>query len=143
MTAPTLTLSRSGTGAVIIDHKVLNKEGLASLKNGTPKPQYRVQVQMYGFGAYRQGIDVTDVAIAGWPRSGFMRDMQVWTEPFNLDVVEKAFQRWYDLKEASPLFTPEVFASLPRVDGPCSFCPWFSPTLAAKHPELACQGVAA
>ncbi len=130
-------------GAVIIDHKVLGKDALKSLSNHGPKPQYRVQVHMYGFGAYRLGIDVSDVAIAGWPRSGFLRDLVVWTEPFSLDVVEEAFQRWYTLKEAAPALTPEVFAVLPMTDGPCSWCPWFSPTVAADHPELACPGVAA
>jgi hypothetical protein len=129
-------------GAIVIDHKVINKEGLATLKNNNPKQQYRVQTHMYGFGVYRQGIDVSHVAIAGWPRSGFLRDLVVWVEPFNLDVVEDAFQRWYTLKEASPLFTPDIFRALPRVDGPCNFCPWFAPSVAGEHPELACPGVA-
>lgn len=137
------TMRGVSKGAIIIDHKVLNKEGLGLLKAGTPKPQYRVQVHMYGFGAYRMGIDVSDVAIAGWPRSGFLRDLVVWTEPFSMDVVEETFQRWYTIKEASPAFTPEIFTMLPMVDGPCAFCPWFAPTIAGDHPELACPGVSA
>jgi len=127
--------------AIVIDHKVLGKDALDSLRRHGAKPQYRVQVHAYGFGLYRQGIDVSHVAIAGWPRSGFLRDLHVWIEPFDLQVVEDAFQRWYTLKEAAPALTPELFRVLPRVDGPCSFCDWFSPTLAADHPELACPGV--
>lgn len=132
-----------GNGVTVIDHKVLGKDSLTQLRLHGAKPQYRVQTHMYGFGIYRRGIDVSDVAIAGWPRSGFLRDLVVWTEPFDLDVVEEAFQRWYTLKEASPLFTPEMFRTFPMVDGPCSWCPWFSPSVAAEHPELACPGVAA
>ncbi len=130
-------------GVVIIDHKTLGRDSLNHLKTRGAKPQYRTQVHMYGFGAYRQGIDVSHVAIAGWPRSGFLRDLVVWTEPFSLDVVEDAFQRWYTIKEAAPAFTPEMFGAMPRTDGPCSFCDYFSPTLAAEHPERACPGVSA
>ncbi len=127
----------------VVDIKTLGKTSLDKIRRHGAGQTYRGQVQLYGFGRYRLGYDVQRVALVCFPRSGFLRDVVVWSEPFDLDVVEEAFQRWYTIKEASPLFTPEIFRMLPMADGPCAWCPWFSPTLAGEQPELACPGVAA
>jgi hypothetical protein len=131
-----------GVGFVVIDHKVLGKASLDSLKRHGAKPQYRVQVHAYGFGCWRQGMDVTHVAIAGWPRSGFLRDVHVWVEPYDVNVVEEAFQRWYGLVDMAPILTaqPQMFNALAMADGPCSWCPWYAPVVAVNHPELGCPG---
>lgn len=125
----------------VVDYKVLGADSLRSLRTGGPRAQYRTQVHAYGFGLWRLGVDVENVAIVGLPRSGFLRDLVVWTEPYDVNVVEQAFQRWYTLAEAAPALAPEHFTLLARVDGPCAFCNWFNPALAAEHPELACPGV--
>lgn len=137
-----LVRNRADGGVIVIDHKVLGFDSLKTLRLRGAKPQYRVQVHAYGFGVYRQGIDVTHVAIAGWPRSGFLRDLHVWIEPYDSDVVEAAFARWYTLVEAAPALTaaPDLFGQLAMADGPCSWCPWFNPELAQTRPELACPG---
>lgn len=128
------------TGTVV-DLKMLGKTSLDGIRRAGPGPQYRGQVHLYGFGRLRLGYDVQNVALACFPRSGFLRDVVLWTEPYDNDVVEQAFQRWYTIKEASPLFTPDVFRLLPMADGPCGWCPWFAPTVATEHPELGCPGV--
>jgi hypothetical protein len=128
------------TGTVV-DLKMLGKTSLDKIRRNGPGPQYRGQVHLYGFGRLRLGYEVNHVALACFPRSGFLRDVVLWTEPYDNDIVEAAFERWYTIKEASPLFTPDIFRMLPRADGPCAFCPYYSPSVAGEHPELACPGV--
>lgn len=127
--------------ATVIDFKALGKSSMDKIRRHGPGPQYRVQVHLYAFGVYRQGIDVNRVALACFPRSGFLKDVIVWEEAFDLAVVESALERWYTIKEASPMFTPELFRVAPKADGPCSFCSWLNPSIAVEHPELACEGV--
>lgn len=127
--------------ATLIDMKVLGKSSLDKIKRHGAGQQYRVQTHLYGFGLYRLGVNVQHVALACFPRAGWLRDVHIWTEPFDLDVVEAALERWYTIKEASPMFTPAMFRIAPKADAPCAFCEWFNPSVAAEHPELACEGV--
>jgi hypothetical protein len=130
------------TGTVV-DAKFLGTDALTRLRRHGPSRQYRVQVHTYGFGLMREGYDVRHVALACLPRSGFLRDILVWAEPWDEQVCEEALQRWYTLKEAAPVLaaTPELFTGLPTADGPCSWCPWLSTReSAAEHPELGCAG---
>lgn len=125
----------------VIDHKVLGVDAMRDLRLRGPKPAYRTQIHCYAFGLLRGGEDPEHVAIAGWPRSGWMKDLFVWVEPFDLDVVEVAFQRWYTLVDAAPALTPELFTALATDASGCFFCPYRNRALAATNPELACPGV--
>lgn len=126
----------------VVDWKFLGHDSLTKVRRKGPGRQYRAQLHAYGFGMMRAGWDVRNVALVCLPRSGFLRDIHVWTEPWDVEVVEREFVRWYELKEAAPVLSanPQFFNSLAMADGPCGWCPWYSPALSVEHPELACPG---
>jgi len=126
--------------ATVVDDKVLGVEPLKKIRTTGPGDQYRTQVHCYAFGLSRLGHDVKNVALCCWPRSGRMVDAYVWAEPYDEDIVERAFVRWYGLVEAAPAFTPDIFRLLAKADGPCAFCNYYSPGVAATSPDKACEG---
>jgi hypothetical protein len=128
--------------ATVIDWKFLSKDSINRIRNHGPGNQYRVQVHAYAFGLYRLGVDVKNVALVCFPRSGFLVGVHVWAEPFDIDVVEQAFARWYGLVEMAPILKsmPAMFNALAMADGPCAWCSWFNPELSKTSPEKACPG---
>lgn len=61
--------------------------------NGAPQ-QYRIQAHLYGLGILRTLSHVpAHVAIVWLPRDGELRDMHVWTEPWNPQVALDALAR--------------------------------------------------
>lgn len=125
----TVDLVHLPTGS-IIDHKTLGADALKKIRAQGPGVQYRVQVHMYGYGYAARGIDVRHVAIAAWPRSGYMtgkNGLHVWTEPYNPAIAQAAWLRWQRIA-ATVTFAPDdqaraqALATLHKADGPCEWC---------------------
>lgn len=132
------------TGTVV-DHKVLGTSSHRETRQNGAKPVYRIQSHLYGFGWARLGFDVKHVAIAAWPRSGFLdgqTGLHIWTEPYDEAVVEKALDRWYRISDGAPGLAaqPALFNFVATADGPCNWCPFRNPVLAATDPGAACAG---
>lgn len=129
------------TTGTIIDFKVVGKSSMDKLKRHGPSTTYRVQAHAYGFGYKRLGYHVQHVAIAAWPRSGLSRDLHIWTEPYDEQVVEEAFARWYPLVENADQLRayPDLIDMMPKADGPCGWCEFKAPQ--GTPPLEGCPGV--
>jgi hypothetical protein len=127
---------------VSLDHKVLGAASHRETRQNGPKQQYRIQANLYGFGWSRLGFDVRHVAIAAWPRSGYSTGLHMHIERYDEQLVEWALGRWYQVVEgaAGIAAQPALFDLLPTADGPCNWCPWHNPALAATDPSAACAG---
>ncbi|WP_018348203.1 PD-(D/E)XK nuclease family protein [Longispora albida] len=112
----------SGT---VIDHKVLGADSLKSIKRDGPGQQYRTQIHLYGYGLARAGHDVRRVALACYPRSGFLDGLHVWSEDYDDALAADALARLAGVAELSRLLDP---AALPAEPGAgCTWCPFWRP----------------
>lgn len=104
----------------VLDYKLLGNDALKSLREKGPSPTYRVQAHTYGKGWKQRGYDVQSVAIVGLPRSSFLRNMVIWSEPFDESIADAALSRVGMIDRGIKAgLSPEVF---PTSGGHCQFC---------------------
>lgn len=134
---------------VVIDHKTASQDIMAKVREDLVehKPGYVVQVMLYGLGYENQGLPVTDVALAFYPRGGRLRDMYVWTAPYERTIAEAALARMYDIAavclDKDILDNPHRFEQIPATPtNDCGFCPWYDPNkqLDTGADNLGCSG---
>jgi hypothetical protein len=134
-----LYISESET---VVDWKVLGNTSIRALKQNGPHEQYRTQVHLYAKGFILQGFPVENVAIAALPRSGFLRDLYVWTEPYSEALADNAIQRFRTIIELCDELqvenNPKLFWAFATHPGKCEWCPFFSPN--ASTPGTTCPG---
>lgn len=118
--------------ACVIDHKGAGTEVLRKIRHHGPPPGYVVQVQCYGLGYERLGLPVKKVALAFYPRSGWLRDMFVWTTDYDRDVAERALARLHRI--ATQIISLDILNQSHRWEdldavpsNGCGFCPWYDP----------------
>src|SRR5574338_1083389 len=76
----------------VIDWKTASKDVMKKVIADGPPEKYRVQVHLYGYGFRRSGYKVERVALAFVPRAGWIKDMHVWSEPYDESIAEAAIQ---------------------------------------------------
>lgn len=115
---------------LVLDWKFPGADNLKKMRLNGPPEQYVTQVQLYGLGHVRAGRRVDRVGIIGLGRQGWLKDMWVWTVPFDQSHAEKALQRIYDLgKTLIALGLPESdrWEELDRDPSRlCSWCPYWN-----------------
>lgn len=113
----------------VIDHKVVGVTTMASAKRGGPSAQYRTQAHLYGLGWERRGRTPREVAIAYWPRSGYLSGLFLHREPYDRDAALASLDR-LSLVSATALSldvidNPERLMLLPATPGDeCTYCPY-------------------
>lgn len=130
-----------------IDHKTAGADMMKQLHRGAlPPPGYVTQVQLYGYGLRLMGFDVQRVALVFYPRAGWIKDIYVWSGPYDPEVAAEAIDRPYrigrrliELEEANQQNPWNLIDAAP--DKTCAWCPWFSPR-DAEHgaDETGCPG---
>lgn len=120
--------------ACVIDHKGAGPSVMRKVVKDGPPPGYVVQVQLYGYGYEQLGHEVRKVALAFYPRAGWLRDMYVWTADYDQSVAIAALDRvsriaqnvmnLNPLKEGHGHRWEQVDAS---PTDHCGFCPWYVP----------------
>jgi hypothetical protein len=134
---------------IVIDHKSCSQDVMRKVREDLAKykPGYIVQLMLYGLGYENQGLPVKSVALAFYPRGGRLRDLYVWTAPYDRSIAEAALARMYDVAarciELDVIDNPHRFEQLDAVPtDDCGFCPWFDPgkqlDIGADH--LGCPG---
>lgn len=117
----------------VIDHKILGTTPMQKVKREGPPERYRTQLHLYGYGYERAGIGVDRVALACFPRGGYLDGMHVWSEPYEPAIAEHALNRLASVTTAcvqlrlddpgNPLWT-----LIPNEPGPgCAWCPMWRP----------------
>jgi hypothetical protein len=88
---------------------------------GSPSEEYRVQAHSYGLGFARAGFTVNRVAIVMFGRSKYLRDLHIWSEPWQPDIALRALNRMVLLQEyLGRGLHPNTIAAVPG--GSCHFC---------------------
>lgn len=121
---------------IVIDHKVMGLTSLKRIKAEGPGQQYRTQVHLYAAGLRLAGVDVDQVGIAAWSRSGGLRDAYFWTEPYDEALVEDTLRRLDAIRFIAG--QPGGVAMLPTAASFCSWCPYYLPGV--LDVEQACPG---
>lgn len=105
----------------VIDHKTTSHEKIKKVRANGPTQQYRYQAHLYGRGYEIAGEQVDHVAIAYWKRGGFLRDLYVWTEPYDPSVAQKALDRFRTIRDLANQLGEAVLPHLPA-DKSCFDC---------------------
>lgn len=128
----------------VIDHKFPGAKSIREKRKvNHPGPQYADQGQLYGMGWENLGLPVKNVGICFYPRSGMLRDVWLWTEPYSREKAQKALDRMDNLliaaniSEANGLLT-NYMESLILDTSHCEFCPYFDRT--NTDPTNGCKG---
>ena len=80
--------------ATVIDWKSASASKLKAYRANGPSETYRIQAHLYGLGVLRTlGHVPAHVAVAWLPRDGELRDMHVWSEPWNPQTALDALNR--------------------------------------------------
>lgn len=117
----------------IIDHKILGTTSMSKIKRGEIPDRYRVQTHLYGYGYRRAGFPVQSVALACFPRGGFLDGLHIWSEPYDESVAEEALDRLGHLTTAAVLLQLDEpdsphWSKVPHRPGPgCAWCPMWRP----------------
>lgn len=111
----------------IIDWKTVSPTKLKAWKSSGPPEHYKDQVNLYGRGAWNGGLEVAKVILVAVPRSGWLRDMQIWVDDYSPDRAQAALDRMYSIAnvmiKAGDDLSFEEIDSAPS--GECAFCPWY------------------
>lgn len=111
----------------VIDWKTVSPTKLKAWKSEGPPEHYRDQVNLYGRGAINAGLEVAKVVLVAVPRSGFLKDMQVWMDDYRPERAQAALDRMYGIANmmiaAGDNLTMEEIPAAPGSE--CSYCPWY------------------
>jgi hypothetical protein len=116
----------------VLDWKVPGATRYAHYVKHGPSEVYRGQAHLYGKGYINLGFEVETVGIVFISRTGTMKQMHLWREPYNPELVEEILSRLDDVEERMQTYdvasNPSGFLRLPIVPGDdCRFCNWWSP----------------
>lgn len=112
--------------ATVIDHKVVGATALRKYIDQGPSNQYRIQVHTYGKGYRQAGHPVREVAIAFYPRSGYLTDMHVWSEPFDESIADHALTRAATVRQLAAVLPIGQIPANPD-QAACTWCPFYRP----------------
>lgn len=115
----------------VIDWKSASKDVMKKVASDGPPEKHRVQVHLYGYGYRRMGVKVERVALAFVPRAGWIKDMYVWSEPYNEQIALDAIQRLYRVADQAVrlnvLTEPHRWQQIEATPSDdCGTCPWFN-----------------
>ena len=97
-----------------------------------PSEKYRKQIQLYGMGYQNAGYEVEQVCLVAVPRSGFLRDIVCYREPYDPKVALDTLTRYQEIaKLPEQLAVSEDesrWAWIPTGPDPeCHFCNYYRP----------------
>lgn len=119
----------------VIDWKLVGTSSLRKYRLHGASPQYRVQAHMYGKGWKQRGYEVRNVKNIYVPRSGYLSEAHVWSEPFDESIADGALARMAAIERLAKVVPPET---LPTADG-CTWCDFYRPH--QKTDARGCSGV--
>lgn len=116
---------------VVIDWKTAGPDVMRKVRKEGPPINYIIQAQVYGLGFARRGMKVERVCLVFLPRSGWLKDMFVWSTPYSQELAEAALARVLTIAEAAVsldvINTPHRWNQIPAVTtDACGYCPWFN-----------------
>ena len=115
----------------VIDWKTAGPNVMKKVKAHGPPDGYVIQAQTYGLGFANMGWPVDRVVLVFLPRCGWLRDMYVWSAPYDEGLAQAAVARPYEIaQEILDLDTftyPHRWNQIAAAPGDhCGHCPWFN-----------------
>lgn len=111
----------------VIDWKTVSPTKLKAWKSSGPPEHYKDQVNLYGRGLVNAGYEVSKVILVAVPRSGWLKDMQIWVDDYRPERAQAALDRMYAIAnvmiKAGDDLSFEEINSAPS--GECAFCPYY------------------
>lgn len=116
----------------VYDYKFPGTSRYAEYVKYGPSETYRGQAHLYGKGYINLGFQVDWVGILFTSRTGTMKQMHLWREPYNPELVEEILSRLDDVEDRMVLNdvtnNPSGFKQIPITPSKdCRLCNWFSP----------------
>jgi PD-(D/E)XK nuclease superfamily protein len=111
----------------VIDWKTVSPTKLKAWKASGPPDHYKDQVNLYARGLIAGGLPAEKVCLIAVPRSGWLRDMQVWMADYEPERAQAALDRMYKIANRLIAAGDNLsFEDIPAVpSGECAFCPWY------------------
>lgn len=127
----------------VVDFKSAGADVLKKVPDIGPDPGYRVQTHLYGLGYENAGLPVDQVMLVYIPRSGLLRGIHVWREPYDRQVALDALRRRDEISEYVAQRVPFASFSAEVSEKDCYFCPFRSrmDMLMGPTAEFGCPGV--
>lgn len=135
---------------MVVDHKSTTMEFLKQLRKPNMDPHvafpgYIIQVQLYGLAFENLGHKIEKVALAFYPRAGWLKNMYCWVGDYDRDVAMVAYQRPYDiadvLTDLAVTENPSRWAEVPaEPSNACGFCPWYNSQHEGPANDGGCPG---
>lgn len=120
-------LLRLTGGITVVDHKCVSAGTLKSARTNGPASYYVVQANLYAHGWIAAGVPVEWVAIAYWPKSGWLKDLHVWLQRYDQDVVDRALERYAVLRKVIETAGASAIPALPAAAHFCDGCAFYRP----------------
>ena len=96
-----------------------------------------MQLNTYALGLRLMDIEIDNIAIMFWSRSGMMRDAFSITEPYDEALVDQTFARFDAIKEMTTLGVTSL-PLIPTTPTHCMYCPNYLPL--STDVTVACNG---
>lgn len=134
----------------VVDFKSASADVIKKVPEAGPGPGYRTQVHLYGLGYENAGLPVENVMIAFIPRSGLLKSIHVWREPYDRQVAMDALARRdrvgnqvaHEQAGHGRVTTFNNFATDGVTSKDCWFCPYRGKDmLMGATAEYGCPGV--
>jgi len=111
----------------VIDWKTVSPTKLKTWKSSGPPEHYKSQVNLYGMGLIKAGYQVNKVVLVAVPRSGWLKDIQVWIDDYDPALAQVALDRMYGIANSMIKAGDDLaFSEIDSVPGfECSYCPWY------------------
>lgn len=127
---------------LVVDHKIVGNDSMRELKSAGWQAKggiYSAQLDLYGYGYERAGHTITDVALAAWPRSGFLAGLHVMRRAYDRQAALDALARLGRIAgDAANLDAANddavwngIIPTAPSKQ--CAFCPWYDPDRAVPN----------
>jgi PD-(D/E)XK nuclease superfamily protein len=113
--------------AAVIDWKTVSPTKLKAWKADGPPEHYKDQVNLYGRGIMNAGLAVARVVLVAVPRSGWLKDMQIWVDDYRPERAQACLDRMYGIANTMIAAGDDLaFEDIPAApDSGCSYCPWY------------------
>lgn len=122
----------------VIDHKSAGPDVMKKVRAEGPPIGYQIQTMCYGYAYEKLGYKVNKVALAFYPRSGWLKNMYVWTAKYDRSIAELALNRppsiAATLLQLDVLSEPHRWEQVPATpSNDCGWCPWYNQNLTREQ----------
>jgi hypothetical protein len=115
---------------LLVDLKSAGKDVMDKVRKHGPPLKYRVQQMLYAKGLRDAGKPIQYICLAFVPRSGWLRDMYVWAEPYDDALAREYIARPYriaqSLRSMDIANNPHLWEQVPAAPSyECTYCPMY------------------